>query len=171
MTQPSVTSLSQDTERIGYLAAETMDKLLRGEAIDQNDLMVPPLNLNIRKSSDPLETNDPRVQAALTSIRDRQGHRLSVEDLLKAAKVSRRTLEQAFQSTLGCSPYQAILRSRINYSKQLLKQPKFTIEAIAIESGFQSPTRFNDAFFKSEGMPPGAWRHKHCQNSNPPIAH
>jgi LacI family transcriptional regulator len=158
MAQPSVTSISQDTEKIGYLAAEAMDRRLQGETITADQILVPPLKLNIRKSSDPFETNDPRVQAALSSIRDRRGHRLTVEDLLRAAKVSRRTLEQAFQTTLGCSPYQAIMQSRIDHSKQLLKQSNFTIEAIAIETGFQSLTRFNQAFVKSEGMPPGIWR-------------
>ncbi len=165
MVRPSVSSVSQDSEKIGYLAAKALDDLFHGNPVPLDPVLIPPLQLSVRKSSAPFETNDPHVQAALSAIRERLGQRLTVEDLLRATRVSRRKLELAFKNTLGCSPYRAILKSRINHSKLLLKNSNKTVETVAIESGFLSLTRFSQAFVRSEGIPPGSWRKAHTQET------
>jgi LacI family transcriptional regulator len=158
MMRPSLSSVPQNAEEIGYLAAEQLARLFAGKAPAAKPLLVHPQAIHVRQSSDLLAVDDPVVSQALGIIRDRAGQNIGVSDLLKAVPMARRTLEGRFMKTLGFSPYEAILRSRIARAKDLLSTTGKTVEAVAIECGFNSLTRFTLVFRRITGCPPGEWR-------------
>jgi LacI family transcriptional regulator len=166
MMRPSLSSIPQNAEEIGYLAAEQLARLFAGKTPPAKPILVRPQAIHVRQSSDLLAVDDPIVMQALGIIRDRAGQNIGVSDLLKVAPMARRTLEGRFLKTLGFSPYEAILRSRINLAKDLLSTTGRTVEAVAIESGFNSLTRFTLVFRRIVGCPPGEWR-KSSQSTSP----
>jgi LacI family transcriptional regulator len=158
MVRPSLTSIPVNSREIGYLAAEQLELLFHGKAAPSEPILVPPQAIHIRQSSDMFAVDDPIVMQALRVIRDRVGQNIGVGDLLKVIPMARRSLEDRFQKTLGFSPYEAILRSRIAHAKDLLSTTNTTIETLAIECGFNSLTRFSLVFKRITGQSPGAWR-------------
>lgn len=158
MMRPSLSSVPQNAEEIGYLAAEQLARLFAGKAPAAKPILVRPQAIHVRQSSDLLAVDDPVVLQALGIIRDRVGQNIGVADLLKVVPMARRTLEGRFMKTLGFSPYEAILRSRITRAKDLLSTTGKTVEAVAIECGFNSLTRFTLVFRRITGCPPGEWR-------------
>ncbi len=158
MLRPSLTSIPQDTGRIGYLAAEQLARLFDGKKPPPQPTVIPPLAIRVRQSSDNLAVDDPIVARALRVIRDRMGENIRVADILKAMSVSRRTLEDRFSRTLGFSPYEAILRARISRAKDLLATTPQTAETVAIACGFNGLVRFAATFKRITGSTPAAWR-------------
>jgi LacI family transcriptional regulator len=158
MLRPTLSSVPQNMEKIGQEAARQLERLFAGETSAQNPLLLPPLPLHIRQSSEPLHADDPMVTRALNVIRAHDGEHLTVDDLLKVLPASRRSLEQRFRQALGFTPYQVILNGRIERAKTLLASTGDTIETVALNSGFQNLTRFAVAFKQHTGMAPGIWR-------------
>ena len=158
MLRPTLSSVPQDMEKIGQTAARQLERLFSGETATPEPVLLPPLPLHIRQSSEPLQADDPLVTRALNVIRSHEGEHLTVDDLLKVLPISRRSLEQRFRSALGFTPYQVILNGRIERAKTLLATTDDTIESVALNSGFQNLTRFAVAFKQHSGMAPGVWR-------------
>jgi AraC family transcriptional regulator of adaptative response / DNA-3-methyladenine glycosylase II len=71
---------------------------------------------------------------------------------------SSRQIRRMVQRELGVSPIELVLTRRLLLAKQLLTETALPITEIAHASGFGSLRRFNDAFRRRYGMPPGRLR-------------
>lgn len=72
--------------------------------------------------------------------------------------VGERHLRRLLTDALGTSPQQLQATRRLLFAKQLLSETALPITQVADAAGFQSLRRFNDAFAKAYGMPPGRLR-------------
>jgi AraC family transcriptional regulator of adaptative response / DNA-3-methyladenine glycosylase II len=72
--------------------------------------------------------------------------------------ISERYLRKLFSQHLGVAPKQYALYQQILFAKSLLHQTNLPIADIAMQSGFHSIRRFNDAFFKQLKLSPGQIR-------------
>lgn len=159
---PTLSSIRNDTTRIGYEAAAMLDRLLDGEPPPSRPLRVPPLGVTTRQSTDALAFADPEVSRAVQFIRACIDRPTSVQDVVRNATVSTRALELRFRREMNCSILQYIHRQHVERARSMLADPHYdwSIEQVARASGFSSPTRFGIVFRRHTGMTPTQYRQR-----------
>jgi LacI family transcriptional regulator len=158
LTQPALSSIAVPSQRIGYEAAALLDRLMSGEPPPGEPLLLPPLHVVTRHSTDITAIEDPTVQAALQYIGEHAREEMSVAELAHEIAVGRRLLERRFRSILGRSVLEEIYRVRVERAKELLTDTHLPITAVASQSGFPSARRLDVVFAKRTGLSPTAYR-------------
>ncbi len=158
LTKPALSSIAVPSQRIGYEAAALLDRLMSGEARPHEPLLLPPLHVVTRHSTDVMAIEDETVQTALRYIRQHAWEDMSVSDLAHDIAVGRRLLERRFRSILGRSVLEEIYRVRVARAKELLTDTHLPITAVATQSGFPSARRLDVVFAKRTGISPTAYR-------------
>jgi LacI family transcriptional regulator len=170
-----LSSIRLNTEQIGYEAAALLAKLIAGEPAPAQPILVPPVEVITRRSSDVLALADAEVAAAVRFIRDRGGREINVEDLLSRTQLSRRSLEMRFRKALGRSPYQEIRRVQLERAKLLLSRTDRPVREIADACGFKEARQLSMAFHDQIGLTPRQYRRKSrrspSESSPPEIEH
>jgi len=106
--------------QIGYQAASVLAQLMDGQAASAQPILLPPTEVITRRSSDIHVTSDAEVAAVMRYIRQCDGGKINVSDLVKQTKLSRRALEMRFRAALGRSPHQEICRVQMERAAMLL---------------------------------------------------
>jgi LacI family transcriptional regulator len=121
-------------------------------------LIVDPIRVFSRRSTDVMAVSDWAVASAARFMREQVFHGCRLSDVLQKVNMSRATLEKRFRKHLNRSPKQEMRRIQIERIKQLLVETNFTLERIAELSGFEHP-EYMSVFFKREtGQTPGKYR-------------
>jgi LacI family transcriptional regulator len=154
-----ISSVRHDMEGMAYHAAELLDRLMDGEAPSMERVRVRPKGVATRQSTDILAIQNPVVLKGIRFIRENfaQGD-LSVERVVAASDVSRRTLEKAFRVELNRSILDEIIRTRISQAKHLLEATDFSVADIAARSGFANLNHFFRVFRRQTLMSPRSYR-------------
>lgn len=160
LADPPLTSIDHGTRRIGYEAAAMLDQWMTTGRRPQKSVLVQPIGVVARPSTDLLATRDPDVGAALRFIRARANVALKVSDVLNHVAVSRRSLELHFQEEIGRTIHEEILRVRIERAKHLLITSDQNILQIGTACGFSYASQFSRAFTRETGKTPLAFRHE-----------
>jgi len=84
---------------------------------------------------------------------------VSVEDLAVRSVMSPRTFARRFQVTTGTTPYQWLLRQRVQHAQRLLEVSDLSIEAVAEKSGFCTAGNLRKHFSRIVHTSPQAYRH------------
>ncbi|SFI53196.1 XylR family transcriptional regulator [Planctomicrobium piriforme] len=158
MATPPLSSAAFDAQRIGYAAAKLLDGLMQGEPAPTAPLLIPPLQVVTRRSSDVVAIDDVVFSQAIRRMRESASQGLSIKEVLQSVPISRSTLERKTRSLLGRSPREEIFRIRLEIARQLLQETEMSLEQIAQRCGFRTAQYFCTAFLKSQGMTPGAFR-------------
>lgn len=153
-----LSSVDINLEEQGYEGAAMLDRLMRGVRAPREPLRIPAARVVTRKSSDILAVNEPRVVKALRFIREHFREPICVDDVARAAAMSRRALHQAFLDHLSRTPGEQIRNVRLQHAKKLLAESNHKVAAIAGLSGYQSANSFCVTFTKTEGFSPAAFR-------------
>jgi len=146
------------SERLGYTAAELLDGMFKGQQAPSEPILIPPLSVISRISTDMQSVRDELVRKALRYIQNNVHRNLQVSDLLKHLNVSRRTLERRFQSKLGHSPHHAINRVRVEMAKRLLEATEMKMDDIAQNCGFSEARILYRNFRMITGVSPAKYR-------------
>lgn len=85
---------------------------------------------------------------------------LNVEKLAEVACVSVSSLFKKMKATIGVSPNEFILISRLKKATDLLKDENLSIEEVSIMVGFRSHAYFSTCFKKQFGVSPRVYREK-----------
>jgi transcriptional regulator GlxA family with amidase domain len=83
---------------------------------------------------------------------------LGVEDLARAAGLSRAHFSREFRRTFGESPHAYLLTRRLERAAALLRTTDRSIADICFTVGHQSVGSFTSSFTHTYGMPPTAYR-------------
>lgn len=86
---------------------------------------------------------------------------LQVGDIATACGVSRSHLIRGFRTATGVTPYQWLLRQRIERARDLLLSTRLPLADIALACGFSDQSHMTRTFSRLTGLTPGAWRRKH----------
>ena len=121
-------------------------------------LEIPPVGIATRQSTDLVAVEDERLAQAVRFIRQHSQEVISVEDIARAAGISRSLLERKFRDAFGRSPWEHVLQLRLRHAEQLLSQTRLSITEIAERTGFGAPEYFSAIFRKLTGMTPRAAR-------------
>jgi len=158
LCNPALSSVAPDATRIGYQAAELLDQLMSGQSPLSQRILIDPLHIVTRRSSDTLAIKDRTVVAALRFINEQALHGCTVTAVVNAARVSRSFLERRFRQYLKRSPQAEIRRIQVSRIKQLLAETDFTLERISELSGFEHPEYLSVVFKRLAGQTPGQYR-------------
>jgi LacI family transcriptional regulator len=157
---PTLTSVIPDTRRAGYEAAQLLDRMMLGEKVDAQGILIPPTGIANRRSSDVNAIQDKDVVTAMRFIREHACDGITVADVLRVVPLSRRMLEYRFHKLVGRSPHAEIVRIRIERTSQLLRETTLSLAQIANRTGFSHANYLSVAFKKQSGMSPLAYRKK-----------
>lgn len=153
-----MSSIQPDWRRIGYRAAQILDGLMAGESPGPPQ-WIAPIRVEARRSTDIVIADDPVVAQALGFMRDRFAEGITVEDVIDALHVSRRTLENRMKRTIGRTPYNALCRARIERAQRMLVIGDHSMAKIAHACGIE-PNQFYSVFKRLTGMTPGQYRQR-----------
>ena len=98
------------------------------------------------------------VLDALTYVESRFKEKISMKKLAGYVNMSQFHFSRVFKKETGYTPYEYIIKTRINYAKNLLKKTGLNIKQIAFESGFGSESNFIYRFHANVGMTPDEFR-------------
>ncbi|MFN3486162.1 MAG: substrate-binding domain-containing protein [Planctomycetota bacterium] len=160
LASPPLSSVIPNTRRTGYEAAAILSRLMDGERVPPKAVLIPPLGIHTRQSTDVLALEDRDIAAAVRFVREHACDGATVADLLKAVPLSRRVLESRYRKATGRTPHQDFLRIRIERVKELLAETDHSLERIADLAGFNHPEYMSVAFKRETGMTPGQYRRR-----------
>ncbi len=153
-----VSSVAISAERVGFEAAAVLASALDGKPITQRQIRIPPMGVVTRQSSDILAIDDQEVARSVQFIREHASEPIAVDDVVEELKISRRRLEQRFQSALGRTPAAEIRRARIERARHLLEATDVPLSQIAFDCGFTDAPRLSKVFRREMRMTPSQYR-------------
>jgi LacI family transcriptional regulator len=158
MCDPPLSTVVPAAERIGYEAAELLDRLMAGGASPAGERKIEPLGVVTRQSTDVLAIPDTDVAAAVRFIREHACEGIRVADVLRHVPLSRSLLERRFRRFLGRSPQAEIRLVQVKRISQLLTETDLPLRAIAELSGFEHVEYLSVVFKRLTGHSPGGYR-------------
>ncbi len=99
--------------------------------------------------------NQIRLQKMLTYIYKNYAQSVTLEDIAKAADISRSEAGRCFRAYMNCSPVEALIQYRLQLAHQLLSERTQTLQQISYACGFNSVNYFSRQFKKRYGYAPG----------------
>ncbi|MDX1565617.1 MAG: substrate-binding domain-containing protein [Phycisphaeraceae bacterium] len=164
--EPTLSSIDAGYERIGYRAAALLDRLIQGEPAPAEPLLVDPVELIPRRSTDVFAVDDRSVAEALRFIWDHHAQRIGVDDIVADLPMTRRTLERRFRDVLGRTIHEEIMRSKIEHAKRRLIETKDSIQRIARDCGFSSQAHMSKVFRRFENSAPSEFRKRQTEDGS-----
>ena len=153
-----ITSVDSNREELAYRGAVILDRLMQGQPAPAEPIIVPPVGLVVRRSSDILAIEHPDVARALSFIWQHYRQRIGVKDVVAATAVSRCSLYRAFEKYVGHTIREELEGKRIEHAQRLLLTSTGKVSHIARQSGFSSGEQFCRAFARTTGSTPSEFR-------------
>ena len=158
-SNPPLTSIEPDFERMGYAAAAALDAMMCGRKLNSiNRISCPPKGIVERASTYFLPPGKSLVDQAKTIITQEATKGLCVKALSARLKVSPQLLALRFRQFGGTTPQNLILQTRLEQAKKLMRNPKIKLDAIAEQCGFSSKNRLFHVFKERFGITIGDFR-------------
>lgn len=85
-------------------------------------------------------------------------HRTNLKELALEHNLSLTQLKDGFRQIYGESPYAYLRSYKMHRAAQLLRQSNRKISEIALELGYQNPSKFSEAFYAVTGCKPSDYR-------------
>jgi len=155
---PPLSSVTIPWQEVGRSAADLVHLALSGKSISDQRIVISPLAVQARRSSDLLAIEDELVAKAVRWIRANIDQRLTVTTVARAAGSSRQRLERRFRRVLDRTVKDEIRRVRVEAARELLGTTFAGLPEVAKRSGFTTAALLNVAFRREIGMPPGVYR-------------
>jgi LacI family transcriptional regulator len=153
----ALSSIELPFREIGCQAARLLDQSCQDHSVSES-ILLPPVRVVVRFSSDTFMTSDAMVRKAQSFIEAcRHGH-CTVGDVTRAVGTNHTTLGKRFQRELGMTLHEHLLRRRLAYAQERLQQGDASIERVASECGFSSASYFSRVFTQVIGRRPGLVR-------------
>lgn len=160
LCSPTLSSIHLDMERRGYEAARLLDHSLSGKKQVTKPVIIDPVHVVERRSTDIYAFDDQDLVSALRFIQDNAEGSIKVNDVVAATKLSRRSLEGRFANHLGRTIHEEIWRAHFHIAKRLLTSSDLGLQEVAKRSGFRTASSLINLFGKHLGMTPKEFRIK-----------
>jgi len=158
LSDPPLSSVHINFEQAGYEAAEILDRLMRRGRGETGRILVRASHVVPRRSTDILAVDDPVLARGLQFIRDHAREPFLVDDVARAAGISRRALEKRFRRFLRRSILHEIRRVRADQIARMLVETDLPVAEIAQRLGFSDVQHVARYFRAAKQMSPLAWR-------------
>lgn len=97
---------------------------------------------------------DGSIRAAIEFIRSNLREPIGVDEMARAAGLSRFVFLRRFKAQTGSTPYRYLLDQRLECARELLARGEHSVLSVALELGFNDPGRFSRAFRERFGFAP-----------------
>lgn len=94
-------------------------------------------------------------------IAQRYTEKLTVQDVAPHVKLHPNYAMSLFHRTFGTTLINYLTQHRVSHAQRLLATTEESIANVAFDSGFNSISRFNDAFRRACGCSPREYRSSH----------
>jgi LacI family transcriptional regulator len=163
LTDPPLSSIDQAARRIGYEAAAALAALMEpggkaGRPGPPLQMVIPPIGVVARASTDTMATDDETVQLVLQRLRANPWERPDIAALAGEACVSRSTLEHRFRAVVGRSIHEEFVRLRVAGVRRLISETSLPLKAIAARTGFRSVQYMTTFLHRHTGLTPARLR-------------
>lgn len=158
LSRVSLSSVIQGTRQMGFQAARLLHRLLEGETLPLQRVLIPPQQVVSRRSTDYRALRDPAVIQAMHFIRSHACHGIRVEQVLDAVGLSRTRLDGRFKLETGQSLHTAIHEEKLTRARDMLGATALPVAEIARVCGYPSLQYFYAVFKKACGITPGQFR-------------
>lgn len=159
-TPPTITSIDLNVTTMGSRAGELMDRLLSGESVKGERIVVQPAGVIVRQSTQYEPAEDSAMSVALRYLRATPPEMLDLSEMYALTPASRRTLERRFQDRLGRTPAEEVRRLHMSHARQLLRTTDLTLSEIAVRCGYEHASHFCRAFKRENDMTPTEYRQR-----------
>lgn len=158
LSDPPLSSVAPDTLRIGYDAAVLLDRMMMGGKPPSRPVLIPPLGVVTRRSTEVLALDDRQLAAGLRFIREHAFDPITINEVARAAGISRRVFERRFVAQMGRPPKAEVVRLRLERVKQLLADTDWNLAEIAERTGFKYGEYLHAVFTQKIRITPGEFR-------------
>ncbi|MDR1280781.1 MAG: substrate-binding domain-containing protein, partial [Opitutaceae bacterium] len=154
----SISSIDVNLSRLGYEGARLLDGLMRGDCETRPLVLIPPLTIEKRRSTDDSAEADRTVSSIRQYIREHLAERISLQTVLQDLRVSRSTAFARFTRAVGHSIGREIMLVRMEHARHLLLHSDYKIDAVAWMSGYEDSSAFGRLFKRLHHRTPSAFR-------------
>ncbi|MGR6980013.1 XylR family transcriptional regulator [Testudinibacter sp. P27/CKL/0425] len=161
----SLSSVLQGTKAMGYQAAKILQNMLQGKRVKTEPLLIPPVRIEERASTDYRSIHDPLVIQAMHYIRLHAYSGIKVEQVLDYVKASRTNLENRFKLELGKTIHQVLHEEKIARAQKLLVSTSISIHEISEMCGYPSIQYFYSVFKKEYRYTPNEYRQQYSKKA------
>jgi LacI family transcriptional regulator len=161
LSNPPLSSVALNGDQGGYQAAELLHRMMQGEVKGQQRILVDPLWVTTRLSTDVIAIEDRDVAEAVRFIRQNARRPIQIGDIVNRSGLSRRALEIRFHRALGWSIREEIERVRIEFAKQLLAETDLPVWRVADNAGFSNEDYLGKVFRRVENTTLSQYRREH----------
>ncbi|MFH8136157.1 D-xylose utilization transcriptional activator XylR [Pantoea osteomyelitidis] len=158
LSRTALSSVAQGTRQMGYQAAKLLHRLLGNEPMALQRILVPPVKVIARRSTDYRSLRDPAVIQAMHFIRFHACKGIKVEQVLDAVGMSRSNLEKRFKDETGETIHAMIHSEKLERARGLLVSTSLAINEISQMCGYPSLQYFYSVFRRSYGSTPKSYR-------------
>jgi LacI family transcriptional regulator len=158
LSDPPLSSVALDTMRTGYEVAGLLERMMAGAKPLAKPILIPPLGIVTRRSSDVLAMNDRGLATGTRFLREHAFEAIAINDVARAAGMSRRAFERRFIAQVGRPPKAEVMRLRMERVKELLIHTDWTLAQIAEKTAFKDSGYLHKIFSQRTGCTPGKFR-------------
>ena len=159
ISYPPLSSIVLDVEIGGYQAASVLHKLMNKEIEQAFDIVIPPIRIESRKSTEKYAVNDKLILKIIEYIISNYARNISIEDITNIIPLSRRIMEKRFKRKTGISVYQYLLQYRVELFADLLIKTDKPLADLAVGCGFNDYKNVARIFRKYKKITPSQYRH------------
>ena len=165
LSDPPLSSISQNIVRGGFEAAALIEHLLNDEEATYQDVVLQPVNIINRLSTDFYSTTDAHIQTALKYIHQNIAADITVSDIVKQVPLSRRLLEIRFKQVTQQSIHKYIFNLRMERFAQLLLASDAPIADVAEQVGINNLKNLSRQFKALKKVSPNEYRKEYQTKS------
>lgn len=161
LSDPPLSSIALDAEKGGYDAAKLLDQMIKHGTSEFYDIVVKPVQVITRHSTDIYATNDDHIASSLKYIHQNVDKNLHVDEVVRQVPLSRRALEKRFLEITGYPIYKYIFNLRIEKFTQKLLDTEMSVFEIALDMGLTDSKNIARQFRQAKGCSPSVYRNRY----------
>jgi len=153
-----ISTIVHDNEGIAQRATMLLERLMDGKATRKTTILLKPLGITVRRSTDAIAANDPMLRSALLFVARNISRPFGPSQVAEGLGITTEHLNRITQQELGRSMLDEIIRLRIEEAKRIMKETNEKLAAIARLTGFCNASYFCKTFHAVTGQTPHGWR-------------
>ena len=148
IVQESTTGVPYMDALMLCLLSETVIRLLQSEFIKPTP---PPANISRQNYQDDL------FDRIIAYVESKICEPLTIADICQQFSMSRSSLQLLFKSAVNQSPKRYISDMKLERSRQMLRENKYTVSEVSLKLGYSSIHYFSNAFNQKYGISPSEY--------------
>lgn len=158
--RPRLTSIDRNGFDVGWRAALTLDRMMRGQSV-ASEYVIEPGETTERESTKAMAVERAELAVAIQFVETHLHKAIGIDQLAEACGKSRRWLEDAFRSELNCSPSEFLQRHRVEAAVAALDSNEYpTLSQLAQGCGFSGSRQLNAALRRIYGCSAREYLHR-----------